>query len=116
MTDFGKIQNDLARVRDLFQDLLDILVNEGHAEVHYACNELRNNVLLIEEAFDRESNQVDLNETFNEVSENYYRMYPPRGGLTEFFIWREDFDERLKANHLLDHIKNELNAILKGRS
>lgn len=113
MKDPEEIKKDLARVGDLFRSLLYILENEGDDQVDYARNELRNNIRLIETVFGSAPNQADLNEILTEIKESYQRMYPPRGGLTEFFIWREDFDQRLRANQPLDRIKDELKVILK---
>ena len=38
-------------------------------------------------------------------------MYPVRGGLTEFYVWRVDFYERVRANKPLTTGKNELKVI-----
>jgi len=96
--------------KNLFNELLGILEVEGDAEVDYAKNELRKNILMIEDAFN--NNTFGLDEIFDEIKANYRRIYPPHGGLTEFFVWREDFEERRQANLTLDSIKNELEEIL----
>jgi hypothetical protein len=101
---------ELIQLKDLFQELLRILETEGDQEVHYAKSELRKDIQMIEDILNH--NSADLNEVFLEVKESYQSMYPPRGGLTDFFIWREDFEERRKANQPLNHIKDELNKIL----
>lgn len=38
-------------------------------------------------------------------------MYPARGGLTDFYVWRDDFDERINANKPLNTVKDELKVI-----
>ncbi|MBC1372695.1 hypothetical protein HB847_10000 [Listeria booriae] len=33
-------------------------------------------------------------------------LYPPYGGLGEFYIWVDDFDERMKLNESLDKARD----------
>ncbi|MEI3614715.1 hypothetical protein [Pseudogracilibacillus sp. SO30301A] len=40
-------------------------------------------------------------------------LFPPRGGLSEFFIWSNDFDERLRINKPLEEVRRKLWAIIK---
>lgn len=104
----------LNKVKVLFYDFLKILQVEGDNNVSYAKNELSVNIKKIEYALSNvDSPNMDVNLIFNEVQNSYKSMYPPHGGLTEFFIWREDFDERVKANEPLDKIKEELRKILE---
>ncbi|MBC8947155.1 hypothetical protein Xind_03705 [Xenorhabdus indica] len=39
-------------------------------------------------------------------------MFRSYGGFAEYFIWRDDFNERVKANEALDKIKNYINHII----
>lgn len=96
-------------IKDLFKEMLSILETEGDAEVDYAKKELRKNILRIEDVL---NNNTALDKIFDEIKESYQSMYPPHGGLTEFFVWRDDFEERLQANQALDNIKNELKEIM----
>lgn len=110
MNQFTGIKENLMKVRDLFKALLDILEAEGDFEINYARNELGTNIILIDAALNDDA--ADLTETFAEIKRSYQSMYPSHGGLTDFFIWRDDFAQRQKANQPLDKIKEELNAIL----
>jgi hypothetical protein len=101
--------NELSRVRELFKALLDILETEGDYEVDYARDELKNNIIMIDETLKNDA--ADLKATFLEIGRSYQSMYPPRGGLTDFFVWRDDFEERRKANQPLDQIKENLKNI-----
>ncbi len=103
-------KDDLTRVIGLFRKLLIILETEGGREVNYAKKELQRNVLMIEEVLSNRT--VDFDKVFDEVKASYHSMYPPHGGLTDFFVWRDDFEERVKANQPLDNVKNELKEIL----
>ena len=105
-------KNELARLKELFRGLLSILESEGYMETYYARHELHKNILMIEDALNRDIAPTELHELFTGIKESYKSMYPPRGGLTEFFIWREDFDERVKANQPLENLKNGLDEII----
>lgn len=42
----------------------------------------------------------------------YYSMFTSRGGFNEFYIWRENFDDRRSANLKLDKVNGKLKKIL----
>lgn len=54
--------------------------------------------------------KVNSGEVTDEVFEELRRMnnslYPPHGGLGEFYIWADDFDERMKLNESLDKARD----------
>lgn len=50
--------------------------------------------------------------TLEAIKEIYKSLYPSHGGLTDFFIWRDDVEERRKENRCLDEISDELWNIL----
>lgn len=54
--------------------------------------------------------EVNIGEVTDEVLEALRRMnnslYPPHGGLGEFYIWVDDFDERMKLNESLDKARD----------
>ncbi len=47
-----------------------------------------------------------------EVRQMHESLFPPRGGLTDFFIWANDYDERVRFNEPLDNIKKDIHHIL----
>ena len=48
----------------------------------------------------------------SEVTGQYKSMFPPRGGLSEFYIWDNSFEVRYRANHEYEQIKLQIEAIL----
>lgn len=112
MKDFQEIKIILNRVKELFQQLLLILETEGDDEVNYAKNELAQNIRVLEGVLSNNFDGIGAEEVLDEVKTRFKRMYPPRGGLSDFFVWREDYEERLKANKYLDDIQSELREIL----
>lgn len=39
-------------------------------------------------------------------------MFPPRGGLSEFYIWDDSYEVRYTSNHEYEQIKSQIAAIL----
>lgn len=48
-----------------------------------------------------------------EVKDVHRRFYPPHGGLTDYFLWDDDFDKRVALNEELKDVQEQLKAILK---
>ncbi len=46
---------------------------------------------------------------------SYKLLYPVRGGLSEFYIWNNNFELRRELNAPLERIHNELWEIVKDR-
>lgn len=44
---------------------------------------------------------------------NVWMSFSPKGQMSEFNIWREDFEERVKLNGPLDDIRDRLWELLK---
>ena len=97
---------ELERVESLMKELLEIIRKEGGSEQAYAAGELERDIAMIADA--KAGQSADMKEIFARVRESYKSMFPPRGGLTDFFVWREDFNQRLVANRRLDAVKAEL--------
>ncbi|CCW29437.1 hypothetical protein ABLA30_18500 [Xenorhabdus nematophila] len=51
----------------------------------------------------------DAQSAIEDARRAYGSMFGDYGGFSEYFIWRDDFNERLKANEALDKIKNDIN-------
>lgn len=89
----------ISRIKDLFTELLSLLETEGGAEVDYAKKELQRDILKIEEVLSNIA--VDFDKVFDEVKASYHSMYPPHGGLTDFFLWRDGGDFTLQISNFV---------------
>ena len=47
------------------------------------------------------------------VLDAYKSLYTGRAGLTEYYIWDNDYDKRMKLNEPLERIRNDLWEIMK---
>ncbi|WP_024831863.1 hypothetical protein [Ruminiclostridium josui] len=110
MDDSYSIAN-LEELGDMFKKLLIILEKEGDYEVKYAKTVLNKIVIDIENIL-LNTNTINLTEVFYGIIQDYKSLYPPKSGLTEFFIWRDDYNERVKANKNLDDLKNNIKKII----
>jgi hypothetical protein len=104
-------ENLLEQILEKYKELLKVLETEGDESVSFAKGQLKKDIMNIEETLADNISQTDYNEILHLVKANYNRMYPVRGGLTEFFVWRDDFNERMRANKPLNEIKDELKVI-----
>lgn len=98
-------------LKKLFSELILILETNENGDIDYQISEVKYVIKLLNKCID--NNYVDLDSVINEIKSIYKNLYPPRGGLSEFFIWKADFDERVKANEPLEKIGDELWKILK---
>ena len=98
-------------LKKLFSELILILEANENGDIDYQISEVKYVIKLLNQCID--DNYVDLDSVINEIKSIYKNLYPPRGGLSEFFIWKADFDERIKANEPLGKIGDELCRILK---
>lgn len=105
MNDFGKTKEVLIKVKELFQQLLFILETEGDFEVNYAKTELAKNIRVLEGFLGEKMDAAAAQEVLDHIKKSFKSMYPPRGGLSDFFVWREDFEERLQANQSLERFR-----------
>ncbi|MFX3617795.1 MAG: hypothetical protein ACE3JK_09715 [Sporolactobacillus sp.] len=104
---------DLKQLKTLFQELKKILEKEEDNETLYIINQLEISLRLIDECLNFTNKNRDLKQVFNTVKEIYTKINRPRVGLSDYFIWRENYEERVKANVPLDRIKDNLSLIFR---
>lgn len=103
--------NIIDKLEELFSDLLVILESNSNNDIEYQISMVRYIIRLLKQCIN--NHYLDSNNVINEIRSLHKKIYPPRGGLSDFFIWREDFNERVKANEPLEKIGNELWMILQ---
>lgn len=86
MNDFGKTKEVLIKVKELFQQLLFILETEGDFEVNYAKTELAKNIRVLEGFLGEKMDAAAAQEVLDHIKKSFKSMYPPRGGLSDFFV------------------------------
>ncbi|WP_102692078.1 hypothetical protein [Rummeliibacillus pycnus] len=99
------------KLEKLFSELLNLIEQYGKGEIDYQISEVKYVVNLLRENINNEySNSEDI---INEIKIIRKNLYPARGGLSEFFIWKNDVKERIKVNEPLSRVGDEIWNLLK---
>lgn len=96
------------KAKCLMKELLKIIKEEGNGEIDYQIREVERGVSLLDYLIIK-GNDKSIELELNSMIRN---LYPARGGLSDFYIWRDDEDERIKVNKALSGIADELWKIL----
>ena len=99
------------KLEKLFSELGVILEGNKKGDIDYQISEVRYVINILNEC--QNNNYIDFDDVINELKLTYSNLYPPRGGLSDFFIWKADFNERVRANEPLGRIGDELGGMLK---
>ncbi len=107
------IASDLARLSDLYRSLITLIKSEGlDNQTNYALRVLERGIRTMDEFLNTKRENATLPQsTWQELHKDYKSMYPPHGGFTEYFIWRDNFEERAAANQKLSALKEEISKI-----
>lgn len=60
----------------------------------------------------RKDGSVTEEDAFQEMASTYRSLYGGAGSFSDYFIWREDLEERQEANKKFDKITNQLWSLL----
>lgn len=93
-------------LKQLFKEML-IIVQEYGDDSYNAPKEILKRILSILEA------DADDADKFAQVKREYNNLFFPKSSLSEFCIWRDDFEERKKLNQPFSDIRERLWEILK---
>ncbi|MBB6716880.1 hypothetical protein [Clostridium gasigenes] len=102
---------DIDKLEKLFSELRVILEINSSGNIDYQITEVRYVIKILNEC--QNNNYIDSDDVIKAIKSIYSNLYPPRGGLSDFFIWKADFNERIKANEPLGRIGDELWEMLK---
>jgi len=106
------MNSKIIRIKDLLQQLFLELKNEESNDNSFIINQVEYSLVLINKYLCNLNKNNDEKQLFDQLREIYKGMNHPRVGLSDYFIWRNDFDERVKANKSLDEIKKSLYKLL----
>ena len=94
----------------LFKEMYDIIVSNPNNDINYGKRTIKNIVQYLE--MELANDTMEYEELVSEVARQYKSMFPPRGGLSEFYIWDNSYEVRYQANHEYEQIKLQIEAIL----
>ena len=94
----------------LFKEMYDIIVSNPDNDINYGRRTVKNIVQYLE--MELANNTIGYEELVSVVARQYKSMFPPRGGLSEFYIWDDSYEVRYTSNHEYEQIKSQIEAIL----
>lgn len=97
---------DLNRIKLLFTELNNFLINYNDSSIASSKKMVGNAVDILES-----DESDDIKKKY--IIEIYKLLYTGRGGLTEYYIWDNDYEIRMKLNEPLERIRNDLWSIMK---
>lgn len=95
-------------LEELYRELKSMLEKHGKHEVDPQIFRIDNIITFLSKL---DKTNIDP-QAFEELKRMHNALYPPRGGLSDFFIWSNDFEERVRLNESLDRVQNEIWHIL----
>jgi len=99
-------EKELKNVQELFIKLRDLLIVYGGKYYRIQLN-------IIEDIIDCVKSHWDNDKKTEYILKKYKRLYSPQGGLSDFYIHHEDYEERLRLNKPLDEINDSLWNLIK---
>ena len=102
MSDLDK----LVRLNELFIQMRDALIQEHEDNWIRGINSILNQI-----NYSLENNE-NIKDTIKSIGNTYSFMNNGNGSFSDFYIWREDFDERVIENNNFMKIKNQISKIL----
>lgn len=97
---------DLNRIKLLFTELNNFLINQNDSSIASSKKMVGNAVDILES-----DESDDIKKKY--IIEIYKLLYTGSGGLTEYYIWDNDYEIRMKLNEPLERIRNDLWSIMK---
>lgn len=99
-----KLPNNEEKVKKIIEELLPLLKKYNSGQINYQIEML--SWLL---------KKLDEGGSLNNIDFYDFRkkLYPQIGGLTDFYIWDDDYLRRLELNQPIDTLNNKLWDIIK---
>ena len=99
----------LARLADLFTQIRDILIQENESNWIRGINSVLNQI-----NYSLASNE-EAKSTIRDIYYSYSLMNRGNGSFSDFYIWREDFDQRVVENNKFIEIKDEIGSLIANQ-
>lgn len=62
------------------------------------------------------TSQVHWSKIIAEIKPEYLSLFPPKCGLSEFYVWSDDFNTRQRINNRFSEIHKEIMILLENKS
>ena len=95
----------------VLKELYEVLEHEDTSEITYVMRELPHIMMMLNNAISLKDDSID--NTIVEVRQRCKSFFTPHGGLSDYFIWRDDFSEREKVNDVYESYKKRMWILLE---
>lgn len=97
-----------------YKEIKKLLIELKNMLDQFGDDSTKNQYRIISSSIEIIDSDISDGEKYVTIIRNYKNLYPARGGLSEFNIWRDDFEDRKKVNEPLDAIRKALWDIFKN--
>lgn len=101
----GNVQK-LIVLKEHFTELREVLIQENEDNWIRGINTILSTIHFALKDDD------DAKETIRNVASTYFFMNSGNGSFSDYYVWREDFDERVECNNAFMEIKNSIANLL----
>ena len=101
------MENKIKNIESTVIDLLSILKKYNNGQISYQIAQLEDILDIIKSNSDNETKE---NRIYTLVED----LYPVRGGLTDFHVWKDDAKERVMINKPISELNDKLWNLVKN--
>ncbi len=101
---------DYKKLKDLLEKLLkylEIYKNESMTQLH--IRRVKNCIFLIDNLNISTEYELELKKNLKLL----FPLHPVRGGISDFYIWKNNSEERVLINKTLEEVKHQIWEIVK---
>src|SRR5690625_5256676 len=99
------MKESLEKLISLYFELLLIIEKHDKGEIDSQIIRVKE---IIDYIKDIDPETIEDENSLRTIKKMHETLFPPRGGLSDFFIWSNDVDERIKLNRPLDKVREDI--------
>ncbi|MEC5425171.1 hypothetical protein QGM71_16925 [Virgibacillus sp. C22-A2] len=100
------MDNKIKNIESTVIDLLSILKRYNNGQISYQIAQLEDILNIIKSNSNNEIKE-------NRINTLVEGLYPIRGGLTDFYVWKDDAKERVMINKPISELNDKLWNLVK---
>lgn len=102
--------NNITTLIGLLKAMYVMVASNSNSDVEYGKKTIIQIVQFLEKELT--DNTLEYVEIVSMATKRYKSMFPPKGGLSDFHIWDNDYEIRYKANLEYEQIKAQIEEML----
>lgn len=102
----------LTRLMQLLENLRCIIAGENASQYSHCLKTIERMERNIRTAL---ALPCDTAELYSLLEADWKGLFPPKSGLTDFYLWRDEYKERLRLNREYEAIRKEIDGLIHCR-